>query len=145
MSHVDVHSAIANTPQAVAALAAAAQALGGTLEQADKIRWFGRHVGDWPIPEGFTVSDIGKCKYKISFPGVSYDVGVIPHPQDPSKLCIYYDFYGPGRQLQRIVGKGAEKLMQQYGLHAALAWAKSKGKQASVMQLPNGYYQVEAQ
>ena len=30
------------------------------LENKTTFAWFGRHVGDYPIPKGFTVNDMGK-------------------------------------------------------------------------------------
>lgn len=145
MSHVSTYGKIANTPQALTALAAAAEAMGGTLTPSDTYRWYGVHVGDYPLPEGFTKADMGKCKYKISFPDCGYDIGVLPHPLRPDELVVIFDFWTGGKGLVAKVGKQAEKLLQMYGVHAAMQWAQSKGKAAHVTQLPNGTYQIEVQ
>jgi hypothetical protein len=41
--------------------------LGLELVQQDTYRWFGYSVGDYPLPEGFTKDNLGRCQYAIRF------------------------------------------------------------------------------
>src|SRR5690242_4399839 len=44
------------------ALQAVAEMLGMELRRDQKTyHWFGKHVGDYPLPAGFTKEDLGKC------------------------------------------------------------------------------------
>ena len=51
-------------------LAAAVQKLGGVLDRGRaQYKWYGHHVGDYPVPEGFTVSEMGTATHGvITFP-----------------------------------------------------------------------------
>ena len=61
-------------------LANTAKRLGGELiMNAGTYKWFGRNVGDYPLPEGISASDLGKCEHKIKFLGINYEVGVIKY------------------------------------------------------------------
>jgi len=45
-------------------------------------RWFGVHVGDYKVPDGFAVQDMGKCDHAIGLPGngpskKAYEIGVV--------------------------------------------------------------------
>lgn len=50
------------------------------------------HVGDYPLPLGFTVKDMGKCHHAVGFPGIAYEVGIIEVnklPADhPARLAV---------------------------------------------------------
>lgn len=74
MSHVVAIKAQLNDLET---LTAAFEKLGGTVEQASSYKWWGSSVGDYPIPHGFKKADMGKCHYKVKFPGATYEVGII--------------------------------------------------------------------
>jgi len=75
-------------------------------------KWFGRHVGDYPLPEGYTVNDMGKCTHAIRIPGANYEIGVVVKD---GKVDLLWDFYSFGK-LDEKLGKKAEKLKQAYTL-----------------------------
>lgn len=74
--------------------------------------WYGRHVGDYPLPKGFTVEDMGKCDHVIHVPGASYEIGVV---LKDGQWKLIYDFYSAG-QLNKYLGKDAGLLKQAYGI-----------------------------
>lgn len=73
-------------------------------------KWFGRHVGDYPVPEGFTLEDMGKCDHAIRIPGAAYEIGVV---KKGDKWKLVWDFWGSGGLPQKL-GKNAEVLKQAY-------------------------------
>lgn len=76
--------------------------------------WWGKHVGDYPVPQGFTKEELGKCNYCFGFPGREdlYELGVVYRD---GKFHLLYDFYGSkGQPLMDLLGKKGEKLLQTY-------------------------------
>ena len=86
------------------------------LERRDKssYRWYGTHVGDYPIPEGFSKQELGRCSYALGIKGdpSAYELGVV---RRDGKLHLLYDFYGTqGRRLKSRVGENGSKLKQAF-------------------------------
>ena len=75
-------------------------------------RWYGQHVGDYPMPAGFTKEDMGRCDHAIRVPGASYEIGVV---NKNGEWKLLWDFYSSGG-LQRVLGKNAGVLKQAYGM-----------------------------
>jgi hypothetical protein len=69
MSHVtNIDIEISN----LTALESAIQEMGGTfLRDKKNYEWYGRHVGDFPLPPGFTKEMLGKCEHAIGLPGTT--------------------------------------------------------------------------
>lgn len=92
-------------------------------------KWFGRHVGDFPMPEGFTKDDLGKCDHVLRVIGANhqtYEVGVVKS-KTGSGYELLWDFWQGGYGLEKAVGKNGQKLMQQYAYEVALAEANASG------------------
>jgi hypothetical protein len=130
MSHV---TAIKNVPiKDLNALQSAVAELGGTLHLNQKTyKWFGRHVGDYPLPAGMTVDDLGKCECAAQFGDVNYEVG-FAQIKGEDGLFPLFDFWGSsgihdGKVLEGIIGSDAGKLMQAYSKHAAINAATLAG------------------
>lgn len=112
--------------QSLDALKAACKRLGLEWKENQKTyAWYGRHVGDYPIPEGFTTQDMGKCDHAIRVPGASYEVGVV---KKQGKYALLWDFYHAGG-LQRVLGKDGGKLKQAYAVSQTILTAKKNGYQ----------------
>jgi hypothetical protein len=107
-------------------------------ENQNNYRWFGLHVGDYPIPKGFSVSDMGKCNHAIRIPGADYEVGVV---YKNGEWKLLWDFWGAGG-LQRVLGKEGGLLKQAYGIAKAKFTARRNGKFARVKQGNNGWKKV---
>lgn len=75
-------------------------------------KWFGRHVGDYPLPKGFTQKDLGKCNHAI---GISkkdaYEIGVC---EKDGKITLLWDFWQGGYGLEEVAGKDCNKLVNAY-------------------------------
>jgi len=122
MSHVDTMELIITDLKAVEQ---AAQELGGHFAEAPFYKWYGRHVGDYPLPNGFKKEDLGKCQYKIHFDNVDYEVGITKNPNGDGHVAIY-DFYD--RTLHnKIGGPKAIKLQEKILKHQTINAAVKKG------------------
>jgi len=94
-------------------------------------RWYGTHVGDYPLPEGFTKSDLGRCDHAIGVKGASsksYEIGLVKRAEVYIPL---FDFWQGGFGLEERIGPGAKKFTDAYtravSIKTAKAFAKSKG------------------
>ena len=108
----------------------AAQKLGMEIKLNQKgYRWFGKHVGDYAIPEGFTKEDMGKCDHALSVLGVpgAYEVGVC---QKGGTYKLLFDFWGShGRALEGCIGPKGQKLVQGYAEAVAMKKLKKLQRQ----------------
>ena len=96
--------------------------------------WYGQHVGDYPIPEGFTVDDMGKCDHAIRVPGAKYEIGVVKRDK---QWLMMWDFWGSGG-LERVLGRGAGKLKQAYAASKVVMEARRKGYLVNEQVTKNG-------
>lgn len=92
--------------------------------------WYGRHVGDFPIPKSFTVEEMGKCDHAIHIPGYDYEIGVV---RKSGQWRLIYDFYSAGK-LDRVLGKEAGLLKQAYGVARVQTACKRQGYKYSTAQ-----------
>jgi hypothetical protein len=84
-------------------------------EGVTRYKWYGRHVGDYPIPAGFAKDDLGRCDHMISVTDnvMAYQIGVCQR-KDGDGYTLLWDFWAGGHGLQDAVGRGAHKLIQGY-------------------------------
>lgn len=113
------------------ALKAAVREFGAEfIEGKTTYNWYGRSVGDYPLPKGMTAEQLGKCSHVIRVPGVRYEIGVVKLPGGGYTLA--YDFYGSGgihdgQMLHQKFGDKCQKLVQHYGAAKATREAQKKG------------------
>jgi hypothetical protein len=121
---------------------AAAVRLGGQLMRDQKsYKWFGRWVGDSPMPKGMTQADLGKCDHAIRFPNASYEVGV--RTQKDGTHSLAWDWWSAGGLLPIMGDQNAGKFVQAYGLEAATKAARRRGYSTREIAQPNGDIQLE--
>ena len=106
--------------------------------------WFGRHMGDYKLPTGFTKEMLGKCEHVIQVPGAHYEIGVANNPTGKG-YTLLYDFYGSGsnaahdgEKLLKKFGQGLTKLVDAYSIEALKAQARAKGYMTQESVLSNG-------
>jgi hypothetical protein len=135
------------------ALKAAAEKLGLIFREGQRhYRWYGRSVGDYPLPEGFTAADLGKCDHALSVrenPG-AYEVGVV-QKKDGSGFQLLWDFWNRGRSygdfgkgLEDVVGENACKLQQEYAVEVAKKYWLGQGWQVTEDRKEDGTVQLNA-
>ena len=100
------------------AIRRAAALLGGEIVEKNTYEWWHRHVGDYPLPAGFTAADLGTCDFAIHFPNCRYEVGVVRSKTEPEKWEILFDFYGSGGRgmLEHMGGTSCDKFRQAYSV-----------------------------
>ena len=111
-------------------LAKACKRIGLELHEGQKTyRWYGRHVGDYALPEGFMKEDLGKCSHAIAIPGSTeaYEIGVVQRRDGKQAFCLQWDFFAGGYGMEAKVGEGCVKLKQAYAAEVALKHARFQG------------------
>ncbi len=117
MSHVSRVDIIIND---LDCLVKACKDLGFELRESKTYRWYGRWVGDTPLPPGATVEDLGKCDYEIVVPGARYSIGV---KKIGKGYVMEYDYWSPGG-LPQTLGK---QIKTHYNKHKVTKEAKKRG------------------
>lgn len=105
-----------------AALARACENLGLVFNEGQKTyRWYGRSVGDYPLPTGFAASDLGKCDHAISIPGnkQAYEIGICKSREGKKSSILMWDFWAGGHGMQAKAGKDCESLIHEYAKEVA--------------------------
>lgn len=124
------------------ALALACKDLGLELVRNQQTyRWYGESMGDFPLPQGFTTADLGKCAHAIRIPdsAQAYEIGVVPRRDGKPGFALLWDFWQGGYGLTAKIGEQAEKLKQGYALHATVRAAQRLGHTVLGQQRqPNG-------
>ena len=111
-------------------------------------RWYGRYMGDSPLPEGFAVEDLGKCEHAISVRGNAgaYEIGVVRRRDAAGNPLpgyqLIYDFWKGGYGLEAAAGKGCSNLKQQYTLAGIKKTMGNRWRVASTQKLENGALKV---
>ena len=93
------------------------------MENQKTYKWYGRWLGDTPLPEGINIEDIGKCDHAIRVPGCTYEVGII---RCGDHYILLWDYYHVGGLVQKI-GPNAGILKQAYTVARIRKEARQKG------------------
>ena len=121
MSHI---SKIELVIKDLEALKAACKRMGFEFREGQKTyQWYGRWVGDSPLPEGITEEELGKCDHAIHVPGAKYEIGIV---RKGKSYILLYDSWIKGG-LTKHVGKDACKLKQIYAVEKIRLEARKKG------------------
>ena len=111
-------------------------------------RWYGRSVGDYPLPAGFTEADLGKCEHAIRVRGNSgaYEIGVVRRRDAEGNVLpgyqLSYDFWNGGYGLEKVAGKNCSTLKQLYALQGIKKTLGNKYRITGTQQLANGSMKV---
>jgi len=85
-------------------------------------QWYGRWVGDSPLPEGIIEDDLGKCDHAIKVPECAYEIGVVKRGL---KYILLWDSWHAGG-LEKKIGQNAGLLKQAYTIERIKREAKRK-------------------
>lgn len=126
MSHVSTIECEVNDLEA---LRASAELLGMELVTKSTFKWYGKHVGDYPLPEGFSKEDMGKCLYAIRIKGDdrAYEIGVVPRRDSKPGYVLLWDFWCGGKGLQDKIGENGSMLRREYALAVGMKEMRKKG------------------
>lgn len=111
-----------------------------------KFRWYGRSVGDHPLPEGFTESDLGRCEHAIRIPGngAAYEVGVVRRRDGKPGFTLMWDFWQGGYGLQEAIGSDGNKIRQEYACAVAARASRKMGLRVSRTMTADGKIVLKA-
>lgn len=146
MSHVVTGSLIIKD---LDALEAACKVLGLEFRKDQKTyRWFGKHVGDYPLPKGFRAEDMGKCDHAISLPGSqyrnAYEVGVVKNKEGEGYRLILDFWRGGYGMVEAVGGQNCEKLAKVYSVQVAKKKLKAKGYKITKEEWEGNDYVLKA-
>ena len=120
------------------------------VEGQQTYRWYGRSVGDYPLPDGFTADDLGKCEHAIRLPhghaslrsddrgAYTYEIGVVRNKDGRPGWSLLWDFFSGGFGLQEVVGENCNALKQAYAICAGKRAAQMKGFAVQEVKQANG-------
>lgn len=161
MSHLAMQKTEPGQPLFVdkTCLARAANMLGLEVIETNKYHWYGRSVGDYPLPEGMTTDQLGKnakfvlrvkeprrSELKERHGEMPYDVGIVEDPNNPGCFLPIFDFFVGGFGLTECIGeplrdaKGnilalTPKLKQYYDMACDAAAAAEAGDSIELLTL----------
>ena len=104
------------------------------MENQKTYKWFGRWMGDSPLPEGMTVEEIGHCNHAIQVPGCSYEIGLV---EMGDKVDIRFDFWHSGG-LDKAIGVEGQIFRKLYSFTKAKIACEYHGKAYQEETLENG-------
>lgn len=116
------------------ALERAANVLGLELVRDQRTyKWWGQSVGDYPLPEGFTENDLGKCEHalRVKDNDQAYEIGITTRRDGKPGYQLLWDFYGGGYGLQAKVGEDGKLLKQSYAAEVAAKHLRLQGYRVS--------------
>lgn len=103
-------------------LAATAEAIGMEMVEQKTYRWYGKHVGDYRMPEGFTPADLGKCDYVLRVKngtGREYEIGVVAAKDGKGGHELLFDFWAGGHGLMAVAGQNLCNVTKEYRARVA--------------------------
>jgi hypothetical protein len=119
----------------LSALRTAVQNLGYEFREGQQTyAWYGRFVGDAPLPDGVSKEELGKCIHAIRVPGCSYEIGVV---QKGPHYILLWDYWHAGG-LSKVIGNNAGILKQAYTLERIKKESRLKGYQIHEARTQNG-------
>lgn len=96
--------------------------------------WYGKWVGNQPIPEEISEKDLGKCTHAIHVPAAVFEIGIVK--KDNSYLLLWDSWIGGG--LEKAIGKDAGVLKQAYALESVKREARRKGYRLTEKRMRKG-------
>lgn len=119
-SHVAMQETVAGQPmfKDKQALEKACEMLGLEIVEKSNYHWYNRHVGDYPVPKGIKVSELGsnadfvirlneekRAEARKTYGSQAYEIGMVADPNNPGCWVPIYDFYNKGYGLEDVVGR----------------------------------------
>ncbi|MCX8110159.1 MAG: hypothetical protein N3D15_02790 [Syntrophorhabdaceae bacterium] len=92
------------------------------VENQNTYRWYGRWVGDSPLPEGISKDELGRCDHAIKIPGCTYEIGVV---KKNNMYILLWDSWDS--KLRLAIGHNAGIIKQAYTAELVRYKARLKG------------------
>ena len=104
------------------------------MENQKHYTWYGKWVGNQPLPDGISEEDLGKCKHAIHVPAAVFEIGVVQ--RDKSFILLWDSWIGGG--LQKHIGKDAGILRQAYAIASVKKESRRKGYRITEKRMKKG-------
>ncbi len=104
------------------------------MENQKHYAWYGKWVGNQPIPEEISEKDLGKCTHAIHVPAAVFEIGIVK--KDNSYLLLWDSWIGGG--LEKAIGKDAGILKQAYAIESVKREARRKGYRLTEKRMRKG-------
>jgi hypothetical protein len=114
-------------------------------------RWYGKSVGDTPLPPGFSAEELGTCEHAIRVPlalerqlqdsyGTNrpYEIGVLRRRDGQPGWALLYDEFANGMGMGDVAGRDLGRLKAAYAVVAASREARMRGFSVTEQQQPDG-------
>lgn len=100
--------------------------------------WYGSWQDDYAKKDaayklGIDPKDYGKCEHAIRVKGSTYEIGVVKR-NDGTGYALVWDFWGPGKKINTVIGAGGEKLLVEYQKEYLKQFATEQGFSFSMEQ-----------
>jgi len=96
--------------------------------------WYGKWVGNQPLPDNINEKDLGKCDHAIHVPAAVFEIGVVK--KDNGYILLWDSWIGGG--LQKYIGKDAGILKQAYAVESVKRESRKKGYRLTEKRMKNG-------
>lgn len=96
--------------------------------------WYGKWVGNQPLPDGISEEDLGKCDHAIHVPAAVFEIGVVK--KGNGYILLWDSWVGGG--LQKQIGHDSEILKQSYAVESVKREARRKGYRLTEKRMKNG-------
>lgn len=112
----------------------------------ETFRWYGEHVGDYALPDGFEAEEMGKCSHAIRIPNDdrAYEIGVVERRDGKDGYCLMFDFFMGGYGMQEKVGQMCERLVTEYASEIAFEEFPTLSQQRVVLEDGSVVLELEA-
>ena len=104
------------------------------MENQKYYTWYGKWVGNQPLPDGINEEDLGKCSHAIHVPTAVFEIGVVKRGK--SYILLWDSWVGGG--LQKHIGKDAGILRQAYAIASVKKESRRKGYRITEKRMRKG-------
>ena len=114
-----------------------AKLMGAIMVKSKTWGWYGKWVGDTPLPKELILSDLNEVDYEIRYPDAKYSIGV---KVKNNRVHLLYDFWNGGYGLETALGgSNCGKLKQHYNMAEALLTAKKQRRRVWEIESPHKF------
>ena len=104
------------------------------MENQKHYTWYGKWVGNQPLPDGINEEDLGKCTHAIHVPAAVFEIGVVRRGN--ANILLWDSWIGGG--LQKQIGKDAGILRQSYAIASVKKESRRKGYRITEKRMKKG-------
>lgn len=125
----------------IAAVRAACQRMGWEFKEGQQTyKWWGKSVGDYPLPDGVSADDLGKCDHAIGLPGAAWEIGLMKRD---GKFVPVWDYFSGGGLENILPENGMNGFLQAYAIEKAKVECRKQGRSVHETKREDGSVRLE--